>query len=81
VAELEGWAYAVFLPLLDGTFRASLQEPRHDMLILVTETGDPAVMGNYGYGIFIAVGHDPYTLLSAAARQHHGIRALARLGR
>ena len=45
LAERPDGSCALFVPLLDGSFRASMQGQGEDGLALVVESGDPAVTG------------------------------------
>ncbi len=67
LAELTDGRYAVLLPILDGGFRAALEGAEDDSLVLVAESGDPAVVGTTVTGLFLAVGADPYALMRDAA--------------
>ena len=75
LTEQEDGACALFVPLIDGAFRMSLQGTEDNGLELVAESGDPATVTNSVAGLFIAVGTDPYTLLEQAARS-----VMARMG-
>ncbi len=68
LVELTGGGFALFLPLLDGPFRASLQGRSDGVLVLTVETGDPAVAGDAATALFVAVGENPFALMEAAAR-------------
>ena len=67
LVELVNGRLALFMPLLDGAFRASLQGGEDDRLYLRAETGDTTTTGDAVTGLFIAVGDDPYALLREAA--------------
>ena len=68
LAEREDGVCVLFVPLLDGAFRASLQGSGETGLELVAETGDPAVVGKEVVGLFVAAGPDPYALMERGAR-------------
>ncbi len=68
LCELENGACAVFIPLLDGPFRASLEGQGDDDLALVLESGDLALTGQTFHALMIAAGDDPFALLDRAAR-------------
>ncbi len=67
LAELEDGRYAILLTVVDEPFTTYLQGTPDDQLILVAETGDPAVVGTEVTGLFLARGDDPYQLVCAAA--------------
>lgn len=58
----------LFVPLLDGDFRSSLQGEGENGLAFVAESGDPAVTTTQVTGLFVAAGDNPYTLIEAAAQ-------------
>ena len=66
---------ALYIPLLDGPFRASLQGAGEHGLELVVESGDPATVGTECVGLFVATGSDPYLLMEQAA-----VSVMARMG-
>ena len=68
LTEQEDGACVLYVPLIDGAFRASLQGAGEDGLELVTESGDPATVTDQVVGLFVASGGDPYALLEQAAR-------------
>ena len=57
----------LYVPLVDGSFRMSVQGAGEDSLELVAESGDPAVVAGSVCGLFVAAGPDPYALLESAA--------------
>ncbi|MBC8141172.1 MAG: hypothetical protein H7Y38_07000 [Armatimonadetes bacterium] len=67
LAELDNGRFALFVPLIDFLLRCSLQGDGADGLQLVAETGDPAARQESATGLFVAVGDDPYSLISGAA--------------
>jgi raffinose synthase len=67
LAETTSGDFLLLASLLDGATRFALQGSA-DGLVLVAETGDPAVMTRGGVGLFVARGDDPYTLADTAAR-------------
>lgn len=68
LVECVDGGYAVFVPLIDPVFRATLQGEGEDGLALVIESGDPAAVTNAMSALFIAVGDSPYQLVDEAAR-------------
>jgi len=68
LTEQEGGACVLYVPLIDGAFRGSLQGAGEDGLELVAESGDPATVTDQIVGLFVAAGPDPYALLEQAAR-------------
>lgn len=68
LVERSGGGYALFIPLIDKAFRATLQGDGENGLAVVIESGDPAVVTNAMTAIFVAVGETPYHLVSEAAR-------------
>ncbi|XP_078430705.1 raffinose synthase family protein [Wolffia australiana] len=67
--------YSVFLPLVEGAFRASLQGGDRDELELCVESGDAATAAaSFSSAVFVGGGHaDPFAAVSAAvaaARTH-----------
>jgi raffinose synthase len=65
--ELEGGDSALFVPLAYAPFRSSLERDG-ESLALVSETGDPHSPGSSALALFVALGRDPYELVSQAAR-------------
>ncbi|KAK1292491.1 putative galactinol--sucrose galactosyltransferase 6 [Acorus calamus] len=69
--------YAVFLPLIDGPFRACLQGgggAGSDTLELCIESGDSAVVASsFTHPLFVSSGSDPFATISDAvhAVKHH----------
>ena len=68
LTEQEDGSCVLYVPLIDGAFRASLQGVGEDSLELVAESGDPATVTDQIVGLFVAAGPDPYALLEQAAR-------------
>uniref|UniRef100_A0A7C9A9P1 galactinol--sucrose galactosyltransferase n=2 Tax=Opuntia streptacantha TaxID=393608 RepID=A0A7C9A9P1_OPUST len=61
--------YAVFLPLIEGPFRACLQGNAQDELELCLESGDDDVKGkSFTHSLFISAGTDPYVTIYEAVR-------------
>jgi raffinose synthase len=75
LAQLTDGRYALFLPILDGAFRAALEGDADDHLLLVVESGDPAVVCREATALFIAVGENPYLLMELSAAS-----VMARMG-
>nr|GLL44790.1 probable galactinol--sucrose galactosyltransferase 6 [Ipomoea trifida] len=63
----EDYVYAVFLPLIEGKFRACLQGNSNDELELCLESGDADTVGSdFTHSLYIHVGSDPFTAISDA---------------
>lgn len=61
--------YIVFLPLLEGSFRAVLQGNENNELEICLESGDPAVETSQGvYSVFVGAGTDPYEVITSAVK-------------
>ena len=78
LAETESGNYTLIVPLLDGPNRYSLTGSDAG-LVLVIETGDPALVVTPGTALFVATGKDPYALLTdsaGAVAKHFGGRRL-----
>ncbi|KAI6690747.1 hypothetical protein NL676_027575 [Syzygium grande] len=61
--------YTVFLPILEGDFRAVLQGNERDELEICLESGDPAVTGFEGsHLVFVAAGPDPFEVITNAVK-------------
>lgn len=61
--------YIVFLPLLEGSFRAVLQGNENNELEISLESGDPAVETTQGvYSVFLGAGTDPYEVITSAVK-------------
>ncbi|KAA8523507.1 hypothetical protein F0562_009930 [Nyssa sinensis] len=57
--------YTVFLPILEGDFRAVLQGNANNELEICLESGDPAVEGFEGsHLVFVAAGPDPFDVIT-----------------
>uniref|UniRef100_A0A5B7BDP3 galactinol--sucrose galactosyltransferase n=1 Tax=Davidia involucrata TaxID=16924 RepID=A0A5B7BDP3_DAVIN len=57
--------YTVFLPILEGDFRAVLQGNANNELEICLESGDPAVEGFDGsHLVFVAAGSDPFDVIT-----------------
>lgn len=67
LVEFADGVCALWVPLIDGPFRASLQGGREAGLAVVVESGDPAVVTAAATALFVAVGADPYALVARAA--------------
>ncbi len=78
LTEREDGTCALYIPLIDGAFRASLQGTGEDGLELVAESGDPATVTDQVVGLFVAAGDDPYVLMEQAA---HSVMARMGTGR
>ncbi|KAG1363795.1 putative galactinol--sucrose galactosyltransferase 1 [Cocos nucifera] len=61
--------YAVFLPILEGAFRAVLQGNANDELEICLESGDPAVEAFEGtHLVFMGAGSDPFEVITDAVK-------------
>nr|AXF37480.1 glycoside hydrolase 36-4 [Hevea brasiliensis] len=61
--------YTVFLPLIEGSFRASLQGNMNDELELCLESGDPETKASFvSNSLFIHAGTDPFGTIADAIR-------------
>ncbi|GLJ46890.1 hypothetical protein SUGI_0989020 [Cryptomeria japonica] len=61
--------YSVFLPLIEGSFRACLQGNAKDQLQLCLESGDPAVKeSSFIHSLFIKTGTDPFEVVADAVK-------------
>ncbi|KAL2523833.1 putative galactinol--sucrose galactosyltransferase 1 [Abeliophyllum distichum] len=61
--------YAVFLPILEGDFRAVLQGNANNELEICLESGDPAVQKFEGsHLVFVAAGSDPFDVITNAVK-------------
>ncbi|KAH7276783.1 hypothetical protein KP509_39G021500 [Ceratopteris richardii] len=62
--------YTVFLPLIDGPFRASLQGNEDDEIELCLESGDESVSTAGAYhSVFVYSGKDPFQVVSDAVKR------------
>lgn len=68
LAELSDDRYAVFVPLVHSPWRCSVQGDSDGNLVLVAETGDPAIVGDEVEGLFIAEGNEPFELIGQSAQ-------------
>ncbi|KAJ9568152.1 hypothetical protein OSB04_004118 [Centaurea solstitialis] len=61
--------YTVFLPILEGDFRAVIQGNANDELEICLESGDPAVKDFEGsHLVFVAAGSDPFDVITNAVK-------------
>ncbi|KAL2929744.1 putative galactinol--sucrose galactosyltransferase 6 [Bienertia sinuspersici] len=61
--------YAVFLPLIEGPFRACLQGNTQDELELCLESGDENTKGtSFAHSVFVSAGNDPYATIFEAIK-------------
>ncbi|XP_061350769.1 probable galactinol--sucrose galactosyltransferase 6 isoform X2 [Gastrolobium bilobum] len=59
--------YTVFLPLIEGSFRASLQGNTQDQLELCLESGDADIKASsFTHALFISAGTDPFAVVHDA---------------
>lgn len=66
--------YTVFLPLVEGSFRACLQGNAQDELELCIESGDADTKGSsFTHSLFVHAGTDPFLTITEAIRsvKHH----------
>ena len=79
LTEQEDGTCVLYVPLIDGAFRASLQGNGEDGLELIAESGDPATVTDQIVGLFVAAGPDPYVLLERSAQSVMGRLGTGRL--
>ncbi|XP_047079786.1 probable galactinol--sucrose galactosyltransferase 1 isoform X2 [Lolium rigidum] len=61
--------YTVFLPILEGSFRAVLQGNEDDELEICLESGDPAVESFDGtHLVYVGAGSDPFEVITNAVK-------------
>nr|XP_009769544.1 PREDICTED: probable galactinol--sucrose galactosyltransferase 6 [Nicotiana sylvestris] len=61
--------YAVFLPLIEGSFRAVLQGNPEDELELCLESGDKDTVGSaFNQAVYVHAGCDPFIVITEAIR-------------
>ncbi|KAK4484736.1 hypothetical protein RD792_007329 [Penstemon davidsonii] len=61
--------YVVFLPIIEGDFRAVLQGNTDDELEICLESGDPSVQEFEGrHLVYVAAGTDPYSLIENSVK-------------
>ncbi|GLT83759.1 hypothetical protein SLE2022_020310 [Rubroshorea leprosula] len=66
-SEQQSSLYAVFLPLLEGNFRAVLQGNERNEIEICLESGDPAVDEFEGsHLVFVAAGPNPFDVITNA---------------
>lgn len=76
LAQLDDGAHLLLAPLLGSSIRYSLRGSAAG-LVVVAETGDPAVVVTEDAALFVALGDDPYELIERSARAvaaHHSAR-------
>ncbi|XAR53893.1 Galactinol--sucrose galactosyltransferase [Bertholletia excelsa] len=62
-------SYIVFLPILDGKFRSSLQGNSENELEICVESGDPAVAASKSLkAVFVNCGDNPFDLMSESMK-------------
>lgn len=60
-------SYVVFLPLIEGPFRACLQGNENDDVELCLESGDTETVSSvFTHSVYVGTGTDPYTTISDA---------------
>ncbi|GLU24063.1 hypothetical protein SLE2022_400290 [Rubroshorea leprosula] len=63
----ESTLYTVFLPILEGNFRAVLQGNENNEMEICLESGDPAVDEFEGsHLVFVAAGSDPFDVITSS---------------
>ncbi|XP_074320479.1 putative galactinol--sucrose galactosyltransferase 2 [Silene latifolia] len=61
--------YTVFLPLLEGQFRAVLQGNENDEIEICMESGDTAIQTNEGFHlVYVHAGTNPYEVINQAVK-------------
>ncbi|KAL8469572.1 hypothetical protein ACS0TY_032425 [Phlomoides rotata] len=61
--------YAVFLPIVEGDFRAVLQGNAHDELEICLESGDPSVQEFEGrHLVYVATGSNPFSVIENSVK-------------
>lgn len=68
LTAMPGGQFGLYVPILDGAMRCSLEGAADGQLMLLAETGDPAVVGARVLGLYVAVGPDPYVLCEEGAK-------------
>ncbi|KAL0362977.1 UNVERIFIED_CONTAM: putative galactinol--sucrose galactosyltransferase 1 [Sesamum calycinum] len=69
----ESALYVVFLPILEGDFRAVLQGNANNELEICLESGDPAVQDFDGsHLVFVGAGSDPFDVITNAVKTVEG---------
>ncbi|KAK1272858.1 putative galactinol--sucrose galactosyltransferase 2 [Acorus gramineus] len=64
--------YILFLPVLDGNFRSSLQGKSTDELEFCIESGDPAVEASEFYeAVFVNFGSNPFELMKESMKNQY----------
>eukprot|EP00252_Welwitschia_mirabilis_P020414 TRINITY_DN4_c1_g1_i9.p1 TRINITY_DN4_c1_g1~~TRINITY_DN4_c1_g1_i9.p1 ORF type:complete len:687 (-),score=117.75 TRINITY_DN4_c1_g1_i9:442-2502(-) len=65
----EDTVYTVFLPIVEGPFRASFRGDEEDKLQLCLESGDTSVVqSSFTHSVFITAGADPFKTITAAIK-------------
>ncbi|KAK8358204.1 hypothetical protein V6Z12_A04G002600 [Gossypium hirsutum] len=68
-AQHNSAVYAVFLPILEGDFRAVLQGNEQNEIEICLESGDPDVDQFKGsHLVFVAAGSDPYDVITNSVK-------------
>ncbi|XP_061373473.1 galactinol--sucrose galactosyltransferase [Gastrolobium bilobum] len=64
-----GRPYVLFLPIIEGSFRASLQPGQNDNIEVCVESGSSKVTGSkYDAVVYIHAGNNPFTLVKEASK-------------
>ena len=69
LCELEDQTYLLVVPLVDGAMRCSIQGNAENVLEMVAESGDPSLTANEVCGVYLAVGGEPFLLVSDSAER------------
>lgn len=67
LAQTQAGQFTLLVPLLDAVTRYALSA-QADALLVVAETGDPAVPCGQGPAVWVGQGADPYALVAVAAK-------------
>ncbi|MDX1935050.1 MAG: Sip1-related alpha-galactosidase [Capsulimonadales bacterium] len=67
LVERTDGSVVLFVPLISGAFRCSLEGAGENELRLIAESGDEAIVTDTVVGLFVAEGADPYELVSEAS--------------
>jgi len=67
LVEMENGHCLLFVPLIDGSFRCSLQGNENGELVLVAESADPAVVTSHVVALYVNGGEDPYAFIPVSA--------------
>ncbi|EPS71735.1 hypothetical protein M569_03022 [Genlisea aurea] len=69
-SETKETVYTVFLPLIEGPFKACLQGNERDELELCLESGDADATGSsFTHAVYISAGTDPFATINEAMKE------------